>query len=399
MKQEILLVLLLGVFNFIQAQHINTTSTQYSGNIYHLGGNVGIGTTTPDRLLTLEGASGTYLNLKSNNGEHEILMGADAGGGIISTMSNHDLQIRAGGNSTKVIVKADGNIGIGTISPSARLDVLGVSKIRGGGNTLRLYGDQSTTATHAYISFNDQSASQSGVIGYTDPGVNHMYFWNKKGHIGFINGPTGSNSLNMYIMDNGNVGIGSSNPDRKLTVNGDIKSHGLMVRDDGATDLWMYRDADVGDWSLLRSNKGNGIALIGQVDVVALAVSRATSNVLIGKTSQSNTSYKLDVAGKVRANEIVVNTTGADYVFDEDYQLKTLSEVETYIQENGHLPDIPSAKEMQKEGMAVGELNTKLLEKIEELTLYMLDQNKAIISLQEDLSDVKNELKTLKERK
>ena len=99
-------------------------------------------------------------------------------------------------------------------------------------------------------------------------------------------------------------------------------------------------------------------------------------NILIGKTSQSNANYKLDVAGPVRANEIVVNTTGADYVFDEDYKLKTLSEVETYIQENGHLPDIPSAEEMQTNGMAVGELNTKLLEKIEELTLYVIELKK-----------------------
>ncbi|MEO0555936.1 MAG: hypothetical protein AAF149_22230, partial [Bacteroidota bacterium] len=70
----------------------------------------------------------------------------------------------------------------------------------------------------------------------------------------------------------------------------------------------------------------------------------SNGNVLIGKTSQSNTSYKLDVAGKVRANEIVVNTNGADYVFGEDYKHKSLDEVETFINENNHLPGIPFSR-------------------------------------------------------
>ena len=242
---------------------------------------------------------------------------------------------------------------------------------------------------------------ESRIKGYT-----HIYGRPSDGilhlHAGTSNGPVfiNYNETGEVILANGggNVGIGTTNPERKLTVNGDIKSHGLMIRDDVATDLWMYRDPDVGDWSLLRSNKGNGIALIGQVDVVALAVSRATSNVLIGKTSQTNTTYKLDVAGKVRANEIVVNTTGADYVFDEDYKLKTLSEVETYIQENGHLPDIPSAEEMQTNGMAVGELNTKLLEKVEELTLYVIELKKDNESLKARNTYILKELENLKSK-
>ena len=78
---------------------------------------------SPNRALTVRGPAGTYLNLLSDNGAHEVLLGADAAGGIVSTMSNHDLQLRAGGNVTRLTVKADGKVGIGTLTPGFSLDV------------------------------------------------------------------------------------------------------------------------------------------------------------------------------------------------------------------------------------------------------------------------------------
>lgn len=78
---------------------------------------------SPNRALTVRGPAGTYLNVLSDNGAHEVLLGADAAGGIVSTMSNHDLQLRAGGNNTRMIVKADGKVGIGTLTPGFSLDV------------------------------------------------------------------------------------------------------------------------------------------------------------------------------------------------------------------------------------------------------------------------------------
>lgn len=88
-------------------------------------GNVGIGTTSPNRLLTLHGDAGTYLNVQSDGGAHEVLLGADGNGGIVSTMTDHDLQLRAGNNVTRVTIKANGNVGVGTNAPNARLDVNG----------------------------------------------------------------------------------------------------------------------------------------------------------------------------------------------------------------------------------------------------------------------------------
>lgn len=96
--------------------------------------------------------------------------------------------------------------------------------------------------------------------------------------------------------------------------------------------------------------------------------------------------YKLDVRGTIRANEIIVNTTGADFVFAEGYQLRPLSEVKTFIQENKHLPEIKSAQEMQENGVGINELQTQLLQKIEELTLYILQQEERIKALETELN-------------
>lgn len=88
---------------------------------------------------------------------------------------------------------------------------------------------------------------------------------------------------------------------------------------------------------------------------------------------------KLDVAGTIRAKEVKVEVNaGADHVFNEDYNLKALSEVETFVKENKHLPEIQSEKQMQEEGLNINEFQIKLLKKIEELTLYVIEQDKTI---------------------
>jgi len=103
-----------------------------------------------------------------------------------------------------------------------------------------------------------------------------------------------------------------------------------------------------------------------------------TGNVLIGQTSQVNSAYLLDVNGNVRSNAITVNTTGADFVFEPSYKLYSLSALEQYINQYHHLPEIPSAKQMQANGLNVGETQVKLLQKIEELTLYIIEKDKEI---------------------
>ena len=111
-----------------------------------------------------------------------------------------------------------------------------------------------------------------------------------------------------------------------------------------------------------------------------------SGNVGIGTLSPK---YKLDVNGTIRAKEIIVSTTGADFVFADDYQLRPLSEVKAFIEENKHLPEIKSAREMQEEGVSVSELQTQLLQKIEELTLYLIQQEQTIQELRQEVEQLK----------
>jgi len=107
------------------------------------------------------------------------------------------------------------------------------------------------------------------------------------------------------------------------------------------------------------------------------------SSLAIGTTDSGG--YKLAVKGKIRAEEIKVETGWADYVFREGYRLPTLIEVEKHIKEKGHLINIPSAKEVEQNGIELGEMNKLLLEKIEELTLYTIQQEKRLLDQEEQL--------------
>lgn len=107
------------------------------------------------------------------------------------------------------------------------------------------------------------------------------------------------------------------------------------------------------------------------------------ANIGIGTSNftDGTDTYRLSVKGKVRAEEIKVYNTWADYVFSPRYNLPSLKQVENYITRNGHLPNVPSAKEITEKGLELGEMAKIQQEKIEELTLYLIQQNKEIEEL------------------
>jgi hypothetical protein len=103
-----------------------------------------------------------------------------------------------------------------------------------------------------------------------------------------------------------------------------------------------------------------------------------------------NPYYKLEVNGTIRAKEIRVETGWADFVFKESYQLPTLNEVKQHIEESKHLPDMPTEAEVQENGINLAEMQVKLLQKIEELTLYAIQQQEMIEELQAKIENLEN---------
>ena len=105
--------------------------------------------------------------------------------------------------------------------------------------------------------------------------------------------------------------------------------------------------------------------------------------------------YTLMVGGKILAEEVRIKLIKdwADYVFAKDYPLKSLTEVEAFIHANHHLPEIPSTTEVEKTGVSLGDMQSKLLLKVEELTLYLIQQNKTIETLQAKLARMEQETK------
>ncbi|PQA91112.1 hypothetical protein B0A69_18720 [Chryseobacterium shigense] len=118
-----------------------------------------------------------------------------------------------------------------------------------------------------------------------------------------------------------------------------------------------------------------------------------TGKVTVGTDQYDNDSNFIFYVKKgIKAEQVKVENPAAngwaDYVFKKDYKLTTLEEVEKHISEKGHLPNIPSADEVAKNGINLGEMDVKLLEKIEELTLYSIEQNRQIQELKQQVQQL-----------
>lgn len=215
----------------------------------------------------------------------------------------------------------------------------------------------------------------------------------------------------MSIMNNGFIGVGTSSPKNLFQI-GD----GYSFHDGGHKVLGLGYAAGGGGTSLLdgyvseiRFDPTNGRLRFGvssqaySKNQTALAVPPTTmtihhnGSVGIG-TLSPDPLFKLSVNGSIRAKEIKVNTGWSDFVFEDHYRLPTLQEVEAHIQEKGHLKDIPSAEEVAEKGINLGEMDARLLQKIEELTLYMIEQNAKTDRLLEKVKELELENKTLNEK-
>jgi len=154
---------------------------------------------------------------------------------------------------------------------------------------------------------------------------------------------------------------------------------------------WISDPWQIGSGSLWISGHAGIKLFTGGQSRIAI---KMNGNVGIGTT---NPDALLTVAGLVKAREVKIEVTaGADHVFNSDYDLKPLSEVETFVKENKHLPEIPSERQMQEEGLSVNEFQIKLLQKIEELTLYVIDLKKENQVMKEENLEMRKEIDILK---
>lgn len=237
------------------------------------------------------------------------------------------------GTSLMVVTK-EGKVGIGTQSPNARLHV----------------ADDGTTALDAHLEgftlidgyessllFGRQTGAAYGEWGIEYNNVaGGLNFWKPAG------GTTGYAGTNyhIFIKNDGKVGINTNNPTARLTVNGNV--------------------------------------LIGDPATISIP----------------NANYKLFVETGILTEKVKValETTAdwADYVFQKDYQLMPLKQVENYIDLNGHLPGVPSAEEVKENGIDVAKMDAKLLEKIEELTIYVIELKKENEAIKAELEQLKN---------
>jgi len=202
--------------------------------------------------------------------------------------------------------------------------------------------------------------------------------------------------LKVLLEENGKVGIGTNTPNSKLQVEGDISSTGVNQRIGFSTsETFVNETGTIAHYgmSLFRNSSGQpGVSQSGYYGINFYTTGnermRIKENGYVGIGS-INPDEKLTVKGKIHAEEVRVDLlVPADYVFEKyytgssnlksDYIMPTLAEIEKFTKENNHLPNVPSAQEIKDKGLQLGEMSNAMLQKIEELTLYIIEQNKRI---------------------
>ncbi len=273
-----------------------------------------------------------------------------------------------------------GNVGIGTTTPTEKLEVVGTVLAKRGlftnsqpnGSTFIDYADRNEKClaigvgtrfdnTQSLFTVFDFPQSNLNPVAQSTIGLEDRSYTTRWG----FNADTGGKST--------------------LTYYNKSQSGFFILNEDGNDNVVLQmpkantRVIIAGDNNYLPEHKfvvKNGSAMIeGNI--------LTNSNIGIGTSSfiDGTDTYKLSVNGKIRANAVKVYTDWADFVFEDTYKLPTLEEVENYINKNGHLKNIPSAKEVEENGIELGEMNKLLLQKIEELTLYTIQLKKEIDEL------------------
>ena len=243
-------------------------------------------------------------------------------------------------------------------------------------------GMYSTNLTFSPWENTDNSGGKNHQLNLNDGGVFYRNAYP-------LDGQWGGWRKILIADEGGNVSIGAEETASYQTK--------LLVKEIGlSTGIWRGRIVASGDLNAIVMGEYNGKSWFGahnsQLNAWSdLIIQAEGGNVGIGTTNPTN---KLDVNGTIHSKEVKVDMNGwPDFVFKKEYNLPTLDEVEKHIAEKGHLENIPSEKEVLQNGINLGQMNAKLLQKIEELTLYLLKQDKSIEDLKIEVNNLKNQNK------
>lgn len=300
-----------------------------------------------------------YSSGNNSNGSSNVYIGYYSGNGVSTTNNTGYNNVFVGRNSGTNISSGYENTLIGYFSGSSittgfyntylgtRAGVSGTTASR---NTFLGYksGYSNITGTdNVFIGYQ---------VGYNETGSNKLYIDNSSTSTPLIYGDFTSNKVGINVLPN---------TTHTLTVGGTIHATGVFVNGVAIS----------GDMSLWNRN-GSNVNTDNVSDNIGIGV------VLTSTNNPNN--YKLAVKGKIGAQEVQIENTSitwSDFVFYDDYKLRSLEEVEAFIKTNGHLPEIPSEKQVKEEGIKLAEMNAKLLQKIEELTLYVIELKKEVDEL------------------
>jgi len=325
------------------------------------------------------------------------------------------------------ILRSTGDVGIGTLSPQANLEICG----SGNFVSLKIRHKNELNLSRG-LNFG-QTEDLSGYISCSGRDLQIGSGWDKKLTLGFKEYDSYGGTV---VFPGGNVGIGIDQPKSRLHIAGsnnlnwqessELKGTGLLTVGDlaGNGSLFINTpthnsyyssglgiDGSYSDRHSVVNIKAFGVKYSGWHSSLVFHTSNGTSlneamridrygNIGIGT---DNPAFKLDVNGTIRANEIKVTAQTADFVFEPNYNLRPLNEVEAFVKNNKHLPEIPSAKQMEADGVNVAEMNKLLLQKVEELTLYLIQMKKqhkeSEVKNETELKFLKNELLKLKNNK
>ncbi len=412
---------------------------------YSTGQNVGVNTPTPQATLDVNGdvifrtadvtaADGINIALDVNNPRFSYyrLTGPTADFTIAGITAGNDGRLLTLFNRTGFTMQLnneDVNAAVtDMIVTGTNADITIINK--------GIVNLQYDATEQKWIVKSSSKGSVAGGGGFWDASGNNISN-NNTGNVGIgTNNPTSLLTIQTPINTTGFTHIGGANEVILTEAIGGVSAsigttsnHAFRIHTNGSTKFSVYPQGEVvigpqpigsiGMLTVKTENNTYGISHLGEPPSIGLPpnllatrmggtsagigtfsntnmriFSNGLSRIMIAASNGNvgigtdNPTYKLSVLGNIRCTEAVVETGWADYVFEKNYQLPSLNDVEKFILQNKHLPNIPSAAEIEKNGLHLGDTQKRMMEKIEELTLYIIQQQKEIDALKEKINNV-----------